>query len=425
MSRGVFVTGATGFAGRVLLPRLVRAGFRVTALVRGPLPPDWPEGVAVVPADLTEAPSYSGALRGCDVVIHLAAATGKAPASEHQRVNVQGTAALIDAARRAGVSRFLHVSTIAVTFPDQTAYHYARAKARAEVLVEQSGLRYAIIRPTMIGGAGAPVLEALQKLARLPVIVLPGTGRVRVQPIDVGAVADGIVTLLAEERFQDQVEEWGGDEILTMDALLQRLRSAAGLKAGRVLRVPIALLRLPLRLAEAVGVGRLLPLTAGQLASFVCDGVASEQPDRVEALEAGALTAECRVFTQYLLGAEPDDYVAAQYGRACRTLPALVPSAAFDAILLTFARRGRRRAAVADAYAAAWRRSSALRQRLVVLIALLETRAPFSAMIDAPMGGSVPGVAGRGSLTVAGALVHLVIGTLIFAPVHLLAGRRR
>ena len=86
-----------------------------------------------------------------------ACATGKASAADHHRLNVEGTAALVAACQQAGVSRLLFVSSIAVTFADQTGYHYAAAKTAAEQIVHGSGLRVRVVRPTMIFGAGSPV----------------------------------------------------------------------------------------------------------------------------------------------------------------------------------------------------------------------------------------------------------------------------
>ena len=152
----LFLTGATGFIGRRLLPALdaERVG-PVHCLVRGPV--KLAAGAHLVTGDLLDPSSYAAALAECDTVVHLAALTGKASFKEHRRVNVKGTAALLEACREVGVKRFIHVSTIAVTYPDQDVYAYAQTKTEAEELVRVSRLDFAIVRPTIVLGPGSPL----------------------------------------------------------------------------------------------------------------------------------------------------------------------------------------------------------------------------------------------------------------------------
>lgn len=446
--RGIFVTGASGFVGRRLLPALARLGQPVVALDRGGslAPPDLPPGVAVCRGDLLAPETYAGALRGCDVVVHLAAATGKASAADHLRVNAEGTAALVAACQRAGVGRFLFVSSIAVTFADQTGYHYAAAKTAAEAAVRTAGLRVAIVRPTMVFGEGSPVETALAKLALLPVVVVPGTGRVRVQPVHVDDLVACLTEIIERDRFPGDVLALGGPDVLDIAALLQAIRVARGRGPGRILRLPLGLLRGPALVAERAGLSAVLPVTAGQLASFANDSTAAPVPleaadsarmiplaamlGPVPAVASSTDTAdrECRVFTRHLLGVEADAFVLATYRDAVARVPALAPASAFDEALLASARRGAGWTRIADAYAALLARDSALRRRLVMALAILETRAPFHHRIDAPAG--VPGLSlwTRAGLRVALAAVSLAAGLLVFAPLRLavaVSGRGR
>ena len=117
-ARTVFVTGGGGFVGRRVLAELGRAGWTITALDRsGALDGASAPGGTIVRGDLLAPETYRKAVGSCSVVVHLAAATGRAPASEHQRINAQGTEVLLDACRTTGVSRILFVSSIATTFP--------------------------------------------------------------------------------------------------------------------------------------------------------------------------------------------------------------------------------------------------------------------------------------------------------------------
>jgi hypothetical protein len=138
-----------------------------------------------------------------------------------------------------------------------------------------------------------------------------------------------------------------------------------------------------------------------------------------------AVDRECAVFTRHLLGMEADAYVTSRYRMALPAVPALKPVTAWDRALLSVARRNVVAAKCADAYAALFDRSSALRKRLVILLAILETRPPYANRIDLAPGGSplmaVAAVAGRGLLS----LLALAVGTLTLVPLRLFfIGRR-
>ena len=172
--KAILVTGAGGFIGSHLVERLVALGARPRALVRYTSRGDagWLTGspaakhVQIVRADITDRMAVGRAVDGCEIVIHLAALIGipysyEAPAS-YVRTNVEGTLALLEAARVAGVSRFVHTSTSEVYgsaryapidegHPLQAQSPYSATKIAADKLVESFhyafGLPAVIIRP--------------------------------------------------------------------------------------------------------------------------------------------------------------------------------------------------------------------------------------------------------------------------------------
>lgn len=182
-----FVTGGSGFLGGHLVTRLVSEGHTVSALARTAEAAArvGERGATPVEGDLHDAPSLAEHVRGSDVVVHAAADTrqwGRPGAL--QRDNVDGTQAVVDLARVAGVPRLVHVSTEAVLsggqalrwadesapYPSRHAGEYARTKALAEQLVlaaDGRGLRTVSVRPRLIWGPGdttfAPaVIEAMR-----------------------------------------------------------------------------------------------------------------------------------------------------------------------------------------------------------------------------------------------------------------------
>jgi len=270
--RSLFITGGSGFVGRHLLARVSRGGFaRVTALSRTPQPPV--DGVTWVQGELLEPARYASCLDADTDIVHLAAATGGASASAHRAVNAEGTEALVKAAERAGAGGLLFVSSIAARFPEDAHYPYATAKREAEVIVRAARVPFVIVRPTIVLGHGSPILDKLRSLAGGPVIAAIGGGTARVQPVDVTDLAEALALLVERRAFDGTAIEFGGPEVLTMLELLVRVRASMGKAPARSLSVPYAPMRGGLIAMEALLFGK-SPVSAGQLSSFVQDGVA-------------------------------------------------------------------------------------------------------------------------------------------------------
>jgi len=143
----------------------------------------------------------------------------------------------------------------------------------AETAVRQSRVDYTIIRPTIVLGPGSPIWQRLRSLATLPLPLVIGDGKTRIQPIDVADVARAMILLLERNRFSGEILELGGPEVLTFDDLIRRIRAAASRPASPVLHLPAGVLRGMLSAASRV-LGSRLPVSPGQLVPFTSDGVA-------------------------------------------------------------------------------------------------------------------------------------------------------
>jgi nucleoside-diphosphate-sugar epimerase len=291
-TRRIFITGASGFLGQSLLPRLTASGFeKIICMTRGELPASaaanvqWLEGSPLVPA------SYSAALAGVDCMLHLAAATGKIPPKHYFTANVEGTRCLVEQCKLAGVRNFLFVSSVAAGFPDHTRYYYAQSKLQAEEIVRSSGLHFANLRPTMIFGRGSPVLAGLAKLAALPVIPVFGSGTNSVQPIAVEDLADFLLRIVDNDIFRGETLDLGGPDVVTMEELLKKIHVLLRHSDAKALHLPMSLLLSTLSFFEMFAYS-LLPITVGQLATFRFDGTAgpnalwSERKPHLQSLDA-------------------------------------------------------------------------------------------------------------------------------------------
>jgi uncharacterized protein YbjT (DUF2867 family) len=169
----VAVTGGTGFVGARLVEALVAAGHDVRALTRRPQAER--RAVSWVVGSLEDQAALDCLVGGADALIHVAGVL-KADEAGFEAGNVQGTAAVIAAAKAAGTKRLVHVSSLAAREPELS--RYGRSKARAEALIRDSGLDWTIVRPPAVYGPGDRETLELFRMARLGLVLLPPRGRV-------------------------------------------------------------------------------------------------------------------------------------------------------------------------------------------------------------------------------------------------------
>jgi uncharacterized protein YbjT (DUF2867 family) len=182
MSRGpiLAVTGGTGFVGGHLLRIASAAGYEIRALTRGGRPPE--DGIEWIEGALDRPESLAELCAGADAIVHIAGLINAASRAGFEAVNVGGTLAMIDAARAAGVRRFIHISSLAAREPDLSDYGWS--KARAERVVAASGLDWTIVRPPAVYGPGDRETFELFKMARRGLVALPPRGRFSVLHVE-------------------------------------------------------------------------------------------------------------------------------------------------------------------------------------------------------------------------------------------------
>ncbi len=199
------VTGATGLVGAHVAAALVADGAGPRALVRDPSAAARRPELAhaeLVRGDLDEPASLAGACRGCTAVVHAAALTDGDPASV-ERTNAAGTRALLDEARRAGVARFVFVSTVAVyrdgplvraveTHPRGGGSPYARSKERAEDRVLAAG-GMVVRAPAVYGPGDRHYLPELEHAVRHRAIPLDPSGGALRDLVHAADLARGLI----------------------------------------------------------------------------------------------------------------------------------------------------------------------------------------------------------------------------------------
>lgn len=142
------ITGATGFVGSAVLNAALAEGHKVRALARREQAARG--GVEWVRGDLGDTAALAALVSGADAVIHVAGLTNTPDPAEFAAANVTGTANVIAAMKGAGVKRLVFVSSLSARQPELSAY--GASKARAEALVEASGLDWTTVRPPGVYG---------------------------------------------------------------------------------------------------------------------------------------------------------------------------------------------------------------------------------------------------------------------------------
>ncbi len=241
----ILVTGGTGFVGGHVVHALRADGRDVRCLVRERRRAETLEawGCELAEGDVTDPPSLRTAVAGCDTVVHLVAIR-QGREREFQRVMIDGTRALLAAAKETGVTRFVHMSALGTGPDTKDLVPYFHAKWEEEQDVQAAGIPYVIFRPSFIFAPDGGLLPTLVKLAKLmPVTPIMGSGRQRLQPIWAHDVAAYFAKALDLEAATDRTFEVGGPDAVTWNELWERLKRTRGMRRPSV-HVPIGLMKL-------------------------------------------------------------------------------------------------------------------------------------------------------------------------------------
>jgi uncharacterized protein YbjT (DUF2867 family) len=250
----LFLTGATGTVGRALLRRLIAAGTPVRCLVRDPRRlGEERVRVQIALGDLSDPRSFRHALRGVDTVVHLASVIRDQPAGSIEELVGSATWRLVRAAEQAGVQRFVFFSALGAS--TRSRARLLRAKAMAEQAVIQSSLAHTVFAPSIVYAPGDPYLTLLERIARLGVMPIPGSGQATFQPIWAQDVVDCVIAALSGGANQaDSVGpryELAGPETLTHEQIV-RLVLTSFRRPRPIIKVPARLTRRALDLVELV-----------------------------------------------------------------------------------------------------------------------------------------------------------------------------
>ncbi len=263
----IAVTGSFSYTGKYITRRLLASGDEVVTLTGHPHRPDPFDGrVKALPLDFSDEASLAAILHGADVLVNTYWVRFDR-GENTQAQAVKNTRTLLRSARTAGIRRVVHIS---ITNPSaDSRLPYFRGKADDEKMVKESGMSYAILRPTLIYGAEDILINNIAwLLRRFPVFFQIGDGQYSLQPVYVDDLAE--VACVSAHARENTCVDVVSPEIFTFDELVRLI--------GRSIGHPRPILHFPPRLALAA---------SGLLSLLVGDVMLTR--DEVDGLMAGLL----------------------------------------------------------------------------------------------------------------------------------------
>jgi uncharacterized protein YbjT (DUF2867 family) len=235
----VLVTGATGYIGGRLAPRLAAAGHRVRVLVRSPeklTDVPWASHVEIARGDLSDPESLSAAFADVDVVYYLVHSMGGSDEFEKaERISAENVA---EAARTAGVGRIVYLGGLHPDSADLSPHLRSRTQV-GQILID-SGVPTMVLQAGVVIGSGSASFEMIRHLTnRLPVMTTPRWVNNKIQPIAVRDVLHYLVAAAEAPLPRSRTFDIGGPDVIRYGEMMQTYAEIAGLRQRRILVLPV------------------------------------------------------------------------------------------------------------------------------------------------------------------------------------------
>jgi uncharacterized protein YbjT (DUF2867 family) len=279
----ILVTGATGYVGGRLIPRLLEKGYYVRALSRSiekMQSRPWADHprVSLVAADVTDPKGLHEAVAGCELAYYLVHSMlpGQADFAATDRLAAQN---MLAACTAADGKRIIYLSGLGKSEDDLS--HHLRSRTEVGEILRQGNIPVTILRAAIIIGSGSASFEILRYLVdRLPVMITPKWLKTPCQPIAIRNVIDYLIGCLEHEETTGQTYDIGGPEVLNYHELMKIYADEAGLNKRLVMPVPVLTPRLSsywIHLVTPVHAAIARPLAEGLKNPVVCTDHRIEQ----------------------------------------------------------------------------------------------------------------------------------------------------
>jgi uncharacterized protein YbjT (DUF2867 family) len=265
----VLITGATGYIGGRLVPRLLAAGYRVRVLARDPQRlqgRDWLEQVEVAQGDVFNIPSLDAAMQGVRAAYYLVHSMSGSADFEHK--DVLAAENFGKAARKNDVEQIVYLGGLGD--PQADLSRHLRSRQETGEALRRAGVPVTEFRAAIVVGAGSVSFEMIRYLTeRLPVMVCPRWVYTRVQPIAIDDALEYLAAALKTPQSKRKIIEIGGADVLTYGEMMMGFAQVRGLRR-RLLPVPVLTPRL-----SSYWVHIVTPIPAG-ISRPLIDGLRNE-----------------------------------------------------------------------------------------------------------------------------------------------------
>ena len=263
----VAVTGGGGFTGSALVGRLLAEGYRVKALVRetSQLKPD--ENLEIIVGRLEDVGALGRLVAGVDTVFHIAAMfRTEGSLDEFLKVNYDGTLALLEQAKAAGVRRFVYCSTIGVhgsvsdipsdeESPFGPMDYYQETKLKAELACRApgaaEGIEMVVIRPCSIYGPGDVRLLKMFRMVQKGVFLFVGDGRPNFHPVYIDDLVEGFMLAMTTPQAAGEVFIIGAQDYVPLREFVGTAARTVGSDPPKR-HIPFGIMDVAARICEAV-----------------------------------------------------------------------------------------------------------------------------------------------------------------------------
>lgn len=262
----IAITGGAGFVGRHLAERYDPSEVVVVSRRTG--------------VDIDDVDALAAAFAGCDVVAHCAGINRQIGAQTYQKVHIDGTQAVVEAAQRAGVKRILMLSFLRARPDCGSPYH--ESKWAAEELVRHSGLDYTVLKAGMIYGHGDHLVDHVSRSVQtVPLFATVGFHEKPIRPIPITEMVDVLVAAANGELPYSTVAVVGGEELM-LSEVVHRIAGIVG-RPVLVVPAPVWTIRVLAQLTEWT---MKVPLIAKAQARMLAEGVSEAVPPAAELPES-------------------------------------------------------------------------------------------------------------------------------------------
>lgn len=224
----IAISGSTGFVGTNLRKFLSAQNIPIINLSRKKQKPLKSEKTLVF-SDVGNIPKIQ-----CDALVHLIGTGAQTIFSDYESVNVEQTQKIINLCKKSKIKKIIYISGLGVS--DNTTFGYFISKLKAELLIKESGLDYTILRASYIVGNDDPLTQNLTNQIKNGVILVPGSGSYRLQPISVGDVCRVILESVRNKNLSNKTVDLVGPKTISFANYVRKFVRG---KKAKIKKIPL------------------------------------------------------------------------------------------------------------------------------------------------------------------------------------------